>query len=465
MNRRVAQHQGRKGKAAYCKEAAADALRAETGSTKTTPTQAAARVAERYAKALSYSEMIALEARAAMRGAAAAMDIVAQTPEAPMGELAAPVFALPELAMGLPNPSLAEVALAGHEANSGSSSALDYTSNIQVAEPALPVAAKPEPAKLHTHQPIFKRAIDLPPAKPATSERPFEIRWDADLPVREAVLAYSRNSREDTIYEVDAAAVSRHRLGVREAFDLPEVVEPAQPIHANLIHFPRELVAAQKARPRRAEGQIATLDEVQLSIFEAELGVSKAVAHAANSGVKVAAPAWAGIDLPAVKLPQEPTPDTPRSSPPSARIQGLEPVQQLGAHVAPLNRRILAGIVDFSLVTGAFLTGALVGTLNATVLPPLKEMELGSLVALALIAVFYQALFFGLSRATPGMQYAGLELCTFTGKRPRMTQRLARAAAMVVSLLPFGLGAAWALFDDQQLSWHDRLSSTYLRKA
>jgi len=28
-----------------------------------------------------------------------------------------------------------------------------------------------------------------------------------------------------------------------------------------------------------------------------------------------------------------------------------------------------------------------------------------------------------------------------------------------------GLGAALALFDDQQLCWHDRLSGTYLRKA
>jgi hypothetical protein len=27
-----------------------------------------------------------------------------------------------------------------------------------------------------------------------------------------------------------------------------------------------------------------------------------------------------------------------------------------------------------------------------------------------------------------------------------------------------GLGFAWSLFDDDHLSWHDRISQTYLRK-
>jgi len=31
-------------------------------------------------------------------------------------------------------------------------------------------------------------------------------------------------------------------------------------------------------------------------------------------------------------------------------------------------------------------------------------------------------------------------------------------------VLPLGLGFVWALFDDESLAWHDRLSKTYLRK-
>ena len=35
---------------------------------------------------------------------------------------------------------------------------------------------------------------------------------------------------------------------------------------------------------------------------------------------------------------------------------------------------------------------------------------------------------------------------------------------MLLSVLPAGLGLAWALFDENHLCWHDRLSQTYLRK-
>jgi hypothetical protein len=38
-----------------------------------------------------------------------------------------------------------------------------------------------------------------------------------------------------------------------------------------------------------------------------------------------------------------------------------------------------------------------------------------------------------------------------------------RLSALLLSLIPVGLGLAWALFDDDHLCWHDRLSKTYLR--
>jgi hypothetical protein len=36
--------------------------------------------------------------------------------------------------------------------------------------------------------------------------------------------------------------------------------------------------------------------------------------------------------------------------------------------------------------------------------------------------------------------------------------------AMMLSVAPIGLGVMWAIFDEDHLSWHDRLSQTYLRK-
>jgi hypothetical protein len=92
-------------------------------------------------------------------------------------------------------------------------------------------------------------------------------------------------------------------------------------------------------------------------------------------------------------------------------------------------------------------------------------METGSAVALALTGAFYLALFFILAKATPGMKYAQLEFCTLAGTPPTRAQRCRRLGALILSLLPVGLGVALAIFDEQNLCWHDRLSGTYPRRA
>ena len=91
-------------------------------------------------------------------------------------------------------------------------------------------------------------------------------------------------------------------------------------------------------------------------------------------------------------------------------------------------------------------------------------MELGAALALLAIGAAYQAFFFTLARATPGMRYAGIGLSTLDGFIPSRAQRCRRLMALPLSVLPVGLGLAWALFDDNRLTWHDRLSRTYLRK-
>jgi uncharacterized RDD family membrane protein YckC len=83
----------------------------------------------------------------------------------------------------------------------------------------------------------------------------------------------------------------------------------------------------------------------------------------------------------------------------------------------------------------------------------------------AAITFAYLAISYTLARATPGMKYALLSLRTFDGQTPTREQRCMRLGAMAVSMLPVGLGAVWALFDEQHLSWHDRWSGTYLRRV
>ena len=85
--------------------------------------------------------------------------------------------------------------------------------------------------------------------------------------------------------------------------------------------------------------------------------------------------------------------------------------------------------------------------------------------AAILVAGFaYHALFFRLAGTTPGMHYAGIAVCTFNNEIPTQPELRQRLGAMALSLLPVGLGMVWTVFDEDHLSWHDRISGTYLRK-
>jgi uncharacterized RDD family membrane protein YckC len=312
-------------------------------------------------------------------------------------------------------------------------------------------------------------AVAGPPSSRAAERQPFEIRWDADLPKRESQPAAARASRGLSLFEVAAEGLRQQRREAREALDAQglEVVEAAQPIHANLIHYPRELVATRKVRPRRAEGPYAAAvaAQGQLSIFEVEQCTISTEPQAAGAGGgnphTWVGPEWAGIEL-GPELRQEiastaAAPPTPQREKPAVETWSLA--------LAPMNQRILAGIVDFSLATAALLAVGLLASMNAKALPSAREIELGSVMALLIVGALYQAFFFALFGATPGMKYAHLELSTFAGKEPALAPRCIRAAALPLSLLPMGLGVVSALFDERHLTWYDRMSGTYLRKG
>jgi uncharacterized RDD family membrane protein YckC len=197
----------------------------------------------------------------------------------------------------------------------------------------------------------------------------------------------------------------------------------------------------------------------QLSIFEVDPG-SISIQPEAEGGVAEAAAAWTGPEWSGIELDAEPEEETSSQAASAATASAATAVQ-----LAPISLRLMAAVVDGALITGAFLVAALVAAGNASVFPGIKEIELGSAVALAVIGVLYVGLFFTLARATPGMKYAGLSLSTFGGEKPTRAQRCGRLGALLLSLLPVGLGVAWAIFDDEHLSWHDRLSGTYPRKG
>jgi uncharacterized RDD family membrane protein YckC len=387
--------------------------------------QAAARVAARYAKAPSYSEMLADEARAAVRAAEAASEAAQKAQVA------------------------VEAVLAGLGVASGDTSA--WESDMAQYEAV-------EQVQDSVQEPVFDSVQEAAPVSSQSSEMlPFDIRWEPDMPVRSAAPVAVHASHEPK--SVEPAAEDWSLLPALEA-QSAETVEPALPIHANLIEFPRELVATRKVRPRLAEAAASEEPERQLSIFEVDPStistepMVEAVAAEAAAPVPVG-PRWSGMELDA--HPEEEraeAQETARVLPPkSAQLQDVS-----------MGMRLMAAIVDGALITGAFFAAAWVAAANVQPLPALRSIELGAAVALFVTGLLYQAFFFTLGEATPGMRYAHIALCTFAGAKPSRAQRCGRWVALLLSVLPVGLGLAWALFDDDHLTWHDRLSRTYLRK-
>ncbi len=304
----------------------------------------------------------------------------------------------------------------------------------------------------------------------ARESNEFEIRWEPDLPVRRPETAEVRRTHGDEISEQvaenwDEAAWSS--LPEPEGSGI-ETVEPASPIHANLIEFPREIVATRKVRPRLAEGTYAPPGG-QLSIFEVDPGSISVEPSVASAEDLRLAPSWEGPEWSGIELDAEPRREFLEQAQAESLAdqepeldQALERIESV--QIAPLSLRLMAGIVNGSLVMGAFLVVAMLVASRVRVLPPIRAMEVFSGIAVAAMAGLYHGLFYAFAKGTPGMRYAGVSLCTFNGKQPTRAQRLGRLGAMLVSVVPMGLGVMWAIFDEDRLSWHDRLSQTYLRK-
>jgi uncharacterized RDD family membrane protein YckC len=232
----------------------------------------------------------------------------------------------------------------------------------------------------------------------------------------------------------------------------PFTIEPPTPLPANLLEFPRQLVAARKARPRLAEGPLAeeTLRSPQLRIFEVE---TEQISTSATTVSPI--PEWASIHLDAHARSQAPA----VLDPASPALMTPLPLPQ----AAPFQLRAMAVSVDFALIASAFLAFTAVATHIAQSVPtgmPALMSAAGVLVGLYLL---YQILFFSFSEQTPGMRFARIGFCTMNDENPTRSAIRRRLLALGVAICPVGLGVLWAILDEDGLGWHDRISRMYPR--
>jgi uncharacterized RDD family membrane protein YckC len=256
---------------------------------------------------------------------------------------------------------------------------------------------------------------------------------------------------------------NRHAADARpEEADFGHWVD-AQPIHANLIRFPRELVATRRVRPRLtgASEPLATeqLEQRgQLSIFEVDPDTIS-IEPTASTAVETASPApsWSGPEWSNIELERECEEVEEFHREPPSTTCGLD--------LAPLELRLMAATIDLALTVGLVCAAAVGIAGHMSHAPAVKISEMMAFSTLLLTGVLYQAFFLMVTMSTPGMMYAGISLCTFDDEHPTRAQLRDRLGALLVSLLPLGLGLAWSIFDEDRLCWHDRISRTYQRKC
>ncbi|MGC1298811.1 MAG: RDD family protein [Alloacidobacterium sp.] len=333
--------------------------------------------------------------------------------------------------------------------------------------PATSVAARV--AERYAKAPTYSEMLAAQAAATRAAEAAAEAAAQAHAATQAVLAGLELDEEIPTLTAVDHVALEPARIGraaearrplITEIVDPFEeaTVTPAQPLPAKLIEFPRELIATRKARPRLAEGPLredATApDGSQLRIFEVEPEtISKEpVSHAVL-------PEWHSIRLDAKPREEFYAPEEAASE----DHRALAPVFELPLQTASIGDRLMAAIVDASLVIAAFLLFVLV-FVASTAHPPTGKVALaGTGSVLFGLSVLYEWLFFSYLDATPGMRYARIALCTFDDENPTRKAMRFRVGALLLSAMPLGLGFLWAFFDEDHMGWHDRITRTYQR--
>ena len=133
--------------------------------------------------------------------------------------------------------------------------------------------------------------------------------------------------------------------------------------------------------------------------------------------------------------------------------------------VAPLQIRAVAGVLDLAMVVvalGAFL--AVFHWLGGSLHPDKQGVRALGIASFVVVA-FYWVFYVGHFGQTPGMTWTGLRLLNFHGQEPNGVQKAARALGLILSSATLGLGFAWSLADEEKLTWHDRMSKTFLTRG
>ena len=131
------------------------------------------------------------------------------------------------------------------------------------------------------------------------------------------------------------------------------------------------------------------------------------------------------------------------------------------APVAPIALRIEAALIDAAITLFPSVIGLVLFLYEGGHLSFNKHVLPFWMLAFFTVPVLYKLLWTVAGRDSIGMSFAGLRLVDFDGNPPSSERRYQRMFGGFLSVLAAGTGLIWALVDEDALTWHDHISSTF----
>jgi len=148
----------------------------------------------------------------------------------------------------------------------------------------------------------------------------------------------------------------------------------------------------------------------------------------------------------------------PAPEPAPERSPGVD----MPVRVAPLSLRALASAFDGIWVAiGLTIFLSVFWRFNPALPAAPRAAEFLALFT-GILWFAYQSAFVIFCGTTPGLRAARLKLARFDGGPVPRNSRRWRVVASILSGISLGLGYAWCFFDEDRLSWHDRITKTHL---
>ena len=148
----------------------------------------------------------------------------------------------------------------------------------------------------------------------------------------------------------------------------------------------------------------------------------------------------------------------PSSEPEPERRPGFD----MPLRSSALSRRLRAGLVDALVIALAMAAFGYVFLRVTTAEPGWKTVYELVLTLIAVLWPAYQFAFLVFSGTTPGLRLCRLRVERFDGNPVGRKLRACRVLVSLLSAISVGIGYLWCFLDEDQLSWHDRITSTHL---